>query len=162
MAENKMEQVAKLLGVELEEEFKIDDNLFKYKLTRNGLMYYADYNGGWDVSGRIEALLKGKYEIIKLPKSILTEEEKEYLSNIINHEYFVNTLLKTTGIKSFEYKIYIMKMSDVYLAGNPEWIFIVAEAENNKVGISLPYFKAGTMYKGMELGKRYSLEDLGI
>lgn len=162
MTENKMEQVAKMLGLELEEEFKLGSGCAKYKLTKNGLMYYAEFKGEWDNSGRIEALLKGEYEIIKLPKSILTKEEKEYLSNIINHEYFVNTLLKTPGIKSFEYKIYIMKMSDVYLAGNPEWIFIVAEAENNKVGISLPYFKAGTMYKGMELGKRYSLEDLGI
>ena len=159
MAKNKMEEVAKLLGVELEEEFKIKGLPAKYKLSKNGLKYYI---GQWNDSPWLQKLLTGEREIIKLPKSILTEEEKEYLSNIINHEYFVNTLLKTPGIKSFEYKIYIMKMSDVYLAGNPEWIFIAAEAENNKVGISLPYFKAGTMYKGMELGKRYSLEDLGI
>ena len=28
--------------------------------------------------------------------------------------------------------------------------------------MSFPFFRAGTMYKGMEVGKRYSLEDLGI
>lgn len=162
MAENKMEQVAKMLGVELNEEFKLGSGCAKYKLTKNGLMYYADFKGEWNNSNRIEALLKGEYEIIKLPKSILTKEEKEYLSNIINHEYFVNTLLIFMGVKLWENKISIMKKSDAYFGGGSELISIEIESEKGPTHIDLPYFKAGTMYKGMEVNKKYSIEELGL
>ena len=37
MAENKMSEVAKLLGLELNEEFKIEGYRCKYKLTNDGL-----------------------------------------------------------------------------------------------------------------------------
>ena len=32
----------------------------------------------------------------------------------------------------------------------------------NDEAISLPYFKKGTMYKGMELYKEYTLKELGL
>ena len=55
MAENKMKEVAKLLGVELGEEFRID-NWFKYKLTKDGFMCWSDYLQQWNYSGGIEDL----------------------------------------------------------------------------------------------------------
>ena len=74
-------------------------------------------------------------------KEILDEEEKEYLSAVI---------------KPFKGKVkYICKTS--YLAGEFIKIYI-----RNDSAISFPYFKSGTMYKGMELNKKYTLEELGL
>ena len=81
---NYISEVAKMLGVELEEEFKInDDSTNKFKLTNSGL-FFLNHVGVWgSCDHKLTQLLNGKHEIIKLPKSILTEEEKEYLSNLI-------------------------------------------------------------------------------
>lgn len=103
----------------------------------------------------------GKVKIIKLPKSILTKEEKEYLSNIINHEYFVNVLLISMGVKLEENRISIMKKSDSCFGGT-ELISIEVESGEGPTHIDLPPFKEGTMYKGMEVNKKYSLEELGL
>nr|DAU13577.1 MAG TPA: Photosystem I reaction centre subunit IV / PsaE [Caudoviricetes sp.] len=73
-------------------------------------------------------------------KEILDEEEKEYLSAVI---------------KPFRYKIeYIAKHG-----GNKEYIDICIRNDSK---IIFPYFKSGTMYKGMELNKKYTLEELGL
>ena len=73
-------------------------------------------------------------------KEILDEEEKEYLTNVI---------------KPFKHKVeYIVKKC--YL--DKEYVSIVLIEEN----IDLPYFKKGTMYKGMEEDKKYTLEELGL
>ena len=162
MTENKMEEVAQLLGLELEEEFKIEGCSYKYKLSKEGLRFWTVPLQDWVLSNKIGELLTGESQIIKLPKSILTKEEKEYLSNIINHEYFVNTLLIFMGAKLWENKISIMKKSDAYFGGGSELISIEIESEKGPTHIDLPYFKAGTMYKGMEVNKKYSIEELGL
>lgn len=41
MSKNKMEEVAKLLGLELEEEFEIEGYHEKFKLIENGLLYQS-------------------------------------------------------------------------------------------------------------------------
>ena len=82
-----------------------------------------------------------KYETIyKRPQEILDKEEKEYLSAVI---------------KPFRNKIeYIMKNY------NPkgQWIEILFEDGY----FDFPTFKENTMYKGMELQKEYTLEELGL
>lgn len=70
MAKNLIPQIAKMLGVELGEEFKIKgyDGL-TYKLTDNGLEL-ATVDGQkmkWFDHGALNSLLKGKMEIVKLP-----------------------------------------------------------------------------------------------
>lgn len=160
--ENKMEDVAKLLGVELGEEFKIEGCSYKYKLSKEGLRFWTVPLQDWVLSNKIGELLTGESQIIKLPKSILTKEEKEYLSNIINHEYFVNTLLIFMGVKLWENKISIMKKSDAYFSGGSERISIEIESEKGPTHIDLPPFKEGTMYKGMEVNKYYTLDELGL
>lgn len=77
--ENKMKEVAKLLGVELEEEFRIDVSTLEYKLTKSGLLYWSNASQMWERSRAIEELLIGQYEIIKIQKPILDDKEKEYL-----------------------------------------------------------------------------------
>lgn len=161
MTENKMEEVAQLLGLELEEEFKIEGCSYKYKLSKEGLRFWTVPLQDWTLSNKIGELLTGESQIIKLPKSILTKEEKEYLSNIINHEYFVNVLLIFMGVKLEENRISIMKKSDSCFGGT-ELISIEVESEKGPTHIDLPLFKEGTMYKGMELNKEYSLEELGL
>lgn len=75
---------------------------------------------------------------------ILDDVEKRYLSAVI---------------RPFSDKIYtISKMSGVN--GNYEWLEFTGKDE---YGIFyLPNFKAGTMYKGMKLGRKYTLEELGL
>ena len=81
MAENKMEQVAKLLGLELGEKFKItyrgDNN---YVFTKEGF-FGVRPDGMYLLANPdfVLNLLIGKMEVIKIPKPILNEDEKEYL-----------------------------------------------------------------------------------
>lgn len=146
MAENKMSEVAKLLGVELEEEFKIKGSTTKYKLSKNGLMFWSDYRQDWFNLSKLEQLLIGYCEIIKLPKQILDDKEKEYLSNLI---------------KPYKkYVKYIKKSS--YKVNERITICYHEYVGNCTLGFSLPSFEKGTMYKGMKTNKQYTLEELGL
>ena len=69
MAENKMKEVAKLLGVELEEEFKIKGFTNKCKLSTYGLMCWSDTKQDIVFSKEIVELLNGLDEIVKLQKN---------------------------------------------------------------------------------------------
>ena len=97
----------------------------------------------------IDCFLKNDtgYKLYKKP--ILDEVEKKYLSNIIC------PLRK-------KYKIMIQK--NYLISYSCEYIGIYVQDDkltyNNN--FALPLFKAGEMYKGMELNKRYSLEELGL
>lgn len=70
---------------------------------------------------------------------ILDDAERRYLKGVIRpFRNDVEKICKTAG-------------------GNCEWI-----AFYGKSYFFLPYFDAGTMYKGMKLGHKYSLEELGL
>lgn len=142
---NYMEQIAKMLNVETNEEFKIeghDDNL-KFKFTENRfLQSYGDVYG-WVDSISIMTVLEGRAKIIKIPKPILTEEEKEYLSYVI---------------KSFRNRIkYFYKWT---CADCDTEIIMAACKDYNH--LEFPAFEKNTMYKGMEPNKKYTLDDLGL
>lgn len=62
---NYMENVAKMLGVELEEEFKISCVNGTYKFTTDGLKFKVREE--WIVASFMSDLLTGKHTIIKLP-----------------------------------------------------------------------------------------------
>ena len=146
--ENKMAEVAKLLVVELEEEFRIEGFSITYKLSEKGLMRWEDNSQKWYISYRIGELLTGEKKIIKLPKAILDEKEKEYLSAVI---------------KPFRDKVISIAN---YYEESIDNNFIEIEVKQNYCNenqyVSLPYFKKGTMYKGMEEYKKYTLEELGL
>ena len=144
--ENKMKEVATLLGVELEEEFKIDGYSSKYKLTENGLKRWLDDCQQWCISLRLGELLTGEMRITKISKPILDDVEKEYLSAVI---------------KPFRDKVIsIAKFYEESIDNN----FIEIEVNQSYCNeyIDLPYFKKGTMYKGMILDKGYTVEELGL
>ena len=137
--ENKMEQVAKLLGVELEEEFRIDGLSYKYKLSNYGLMCWSNNLQRWYITSIIGELLTGEKQIIKLPKPILDDVEKEYLSSVI--------------------KPFRDRVSSISKDGPLEYITISLDGDDFAI---LPNFEEGTMYKGMETNRRYTLEELGL
>ena len=143
---NYMEQTAYMLGVKLGEEFMIDainDNN-KYKLTEKGLMviYPDDYFS--TASYVLMCLLNGMYKLVKLPEPVLDGAERKYLSRVI---------------RPWRDKVeYIRKIN---FDDEDEFIVIIYRERESKA-MPLPCFKKGTMYKGMEVGKEYSLEDLGL
>ncbi len=137
-----MKEVAEMLGVELEEEFKInDDSTYKFKLTNSGL-FFLNYVGAWSICDyRLTQLLNGKHEIIELPKHILTEEEKEYLSNVIKP--FRDDVISIMKCKSCDCARICINLSNYDI-------------------FCLPWFKKDEMYKTMEFEKQYSIEELDL
>lgn len=67
MAKNYMADVAKLLGIELEEEFMVTEDDSIYKLTKDGLKYKAEDGNWYYETAAFLNLLEGLVEIIKLP-----------------------------------------------------------------------------------------------
>ena len=140
-----MKEVAKILGVEIGEEFKVDLDGVVYRKN----FYFTDYSlfaVGDDKPevGVLNYLLNGKYKVIKLPKPVFTDEEKEYLSTVL---------------KPFRNEIdYIYKCSTY--RGEKEYIAISFKKITRDM--FFPEYPTGTMYKGVILNKEYSLDDLGL
>lgn len=107
------------------------------------------YSSLWYVNKGIFSEEFLNQEII-IEKDILTEKEKEYLSNVI---------------KPFRDRVInIEKRFDKI---DTKTAFIILEINSISIDIpreyiELPYFKAGTMYKNMEREKQYTLEELGL
>lgn len=142
---NYMEQVAQMLGVELEEEFYLQGYDCKYKITNDGLLYFNFSKWVNPSLWLLHKILLGSLEIIKIPKPILDEAEKRYLRNVI---------------KPFRSRVkYIVKRNK-----NKSECFedIRVVFESSYQTLFFPYFEKGTMYKGMELDKEYSVEELGL
>ena len=147
MAKNVMNEVAKLLGVELEEEFRIDGLSYKCKLSNYGLMCWSNNLQRWYISSIVGELLTGEKQIIKLHKPILDEKEKDYLSSVI---------------KPFRDDVISIKK---YNNGYSNYSCIVIEVKPfgiPKEFIDLPSFRSGTMYNGLETNREYTLEELGL
>ena len=146
--ENKMAEVAKLLGLKLGEEFTIKgvNSSYRFKLTAIGLMSSWKNSSKWNSSGLLEDFLTGNYQISKVVNSVLDAAEKRYLINII---------------KPFKDQVIaIAKRSANY----GEFIDImIDEGDIGDCGnIYLPYFKPDSMYKGMKVNREYTLEQLDL
>ena len=77
-------------------------------------------------------------------KMILDQEEKKYLSAVI---------------KPFRKKIRCISKVESFGKNPKEYIFIAIKKDDIAM---LPKFEKGTMYKGMETDKEYTLEELGL
>lgn len=66
MAKNYMQDIARMLGVELGEEFKIEGSNLIYKFLENGL-YFRCIEGWLPAIYHFLALIKGELEIVRLP-----------------------------------------------------------------------------------------------
>ena len=142
---NYMKEVAQLLGVEIDEEFKIEgyDDYLKFKFTENRFLQSCGDVYGWVDSISIMTVLEGRAKIIKLPKSMLTDEEREYLSYVI---------------KPFRNRI---KCFYKWTCDDCNYEQIMAPCIDYS-HLDFPSFEKNTMYKGMEPNKKYTLEDLGL
>ena len=142
---NYMEQVAQMLGVELEEEFKVTGNNGDSLLIIKEDGIYRLFKSKWVKTNYfLDSLLTGKIEIIKKP--ILDDNEKEYLCNVIKP-----LEIQVKEIRKVNY--------------DDEWEQLIIEYEN-KIGesymIIMPIFDKGTMYRGMDTNISYTPEELGL
>ena len=138
---NRMPEVARILGVEIGEEFNIKGCIdeLRFKFTEDDVGYF--YGDTWvSISCYLGNLLNGKWELVKIPKSLLTEEEREYLSYVI---------------KTFRDEIeYIQKLSFDSVD--------LIQIRTAKGNLSLWCVGTDLTYKGMEWNKEYTLEELGL
>lgn len=101
------------------------------------------------VTGKILDIIKverpTQYEtVFERKEEILDKTEKEYLANVIRpfrHE--IKTIEKTTKI------------------GDSSLCYLNILLKNNDMA-NLPDFKKNSMYKGMEVNKKYTLKELGL
>ena len=77
-------------------------------------------------------------------KEILDEAEKEYLRAVI---------------KPFKKRIVSIILKKLIVKRGSVFVYIEL---NNKNSIVLPNFKQGTMYKNMEIDRKYTLKELGL
>ena len=108
-----------------------------------------DFSKNFNIeNGVLEGMVLGQTYMLKdlgldVNEGILSDKEKEYLSAVI---------------KPFRDEVeFIMKnyVDDI----KKEYIEIAIKDE---VSILFPYFKKSTMYAGMEEGREYTLEELGL
>ena len=145
---NHMKDVAHLLGLELEEEFEIKGDAYpyhyKYKLTEECLKLSANDIEWYAGSATIVNLLNGQAEVVKIPKSVLDDIEKRYLKGVIRpFRDDVESICKCetyNGKKEYLTISFFSTVSDMYF----------------------PDYPIGTMYKGMVLNRKYSIEELGL
>ena len=142
---NYMKEVAKMLDVEINEEFKIEgyDDYLKFKFTEDRFLQSCGDVYGWVDSISIMTVLEGRAKIIKLPKPVLTNEEKEYLLYVIKP--FREDVLKISKFKSK-----VLNNKEVIGFETPNGFMI------------FPPFEKDKMYKNMELNKGYTLDELGL
>ncbi len=138
MEENKMKEVAQLLGVELDKPFKVKDYGNEFILTgENGLM---DLKKSRRFNGVFVDLLLGEDEI---EKQILDDVEKRYLECVLRP--FKDDVIYVKKTLNHNYERIVYKVKTFY-------------GYNFH---SFPDFKH-TMYKGMEVNKKYTLKELGL
>lgn len=83
---------------------------------------------------------------------ILDKVEKEYLRNVIKpFKNNIRYIIKQTGQDHSDYEYITIFINSIT---NTDWL--------DQEYIVFPYFKKGTMYKNMEIGKKYTLEELGL
>lgn len=103
------------------------------------------------------------YKCITIYDEILDDKEKEYLLHIIKPfkndvKYIVKIEMKGQEKILICYKDFLDKIKQDGM--RMEYTFVWLPTDYTF--IELPTFKKGTMYRGMELRKEYTLEELGL
>lgn len=142
MAENLIKENARLLGVEIGQNFEIigvDYN--PYHFTKNGLINHF----GYEKPIVLYRLITGKLEV---KKSILTYDEKKYLQIVLNP--FKDRIKCIRKVADYKEKF--------------EWIEISCKtvSSSSVEVVSLPSFTQGEMYKCLNVDTDYSLEELEL
>lgn len=142
---NCMREVANMLNVKIGEEFEVPTesaifDRYKFKIENDGFYIFSPFDKEWiKNSNIINRLLNGEIEIIKSP--ILTDIEKSYLSSFIKYR----------------------NLSVIYIVKYHFNCSIDGLVIRTKSGdVDFEQFKPGSSFKGMELTKHYTLEELGL
>ena len=159
---NKIETVASLFNLKINEEFDINkvtyvygytysktESLGRFRFTYDGLEEYCSDNKKWleSETTMFNRLLKGGYSI---KKHVLTLKEKSYLEHMISpYEKYVKTFEKKSyQSNDHDYEYICITSNDVY-----------AETKDIWTSHLLP---PGTMFKFMELNKVYEKYQLEL
>lgn len=141
MTENKIKEVAEMLGIEIGVPFNIKGYPFNpCELTNNRITN----DRGSMITSRLFQLLTGELEI---EQPILDDIEKRYLESVF---------------RPFKNRIMYIEKDEQF---GCDYIRYRVSMPVKKYGYELcelPYFNKGTMYKGMEYNQKYSLEELGL
>lgn len=149
LTKDEKKELEKYINFMLQNGFKKEE--FEFTKIPNPNPYVLkvrvrDFSKNFNIeNGVLEGMALGKtytWEELGLyaSKDILSDKEKEYLSAVI---------------KPFRNEILIIEKA--YFKED-EWLYFTM----NRGNFTLPYFKMGTMYKGMEEGREYTLEELGL
>lgn len=120
----------------------------------NGEVYYRVKNGDLNCmyQNKCGHLLSFTNEVDKWKTiicyysiNILDETEKKYLKGVIRP--FRNRVRYIIKKEYYEYEYISIEYKEI---------------DNSTYYIQLPNFKSNTMYKGMEIGKDYTLNELGL
>ncbi len=130
--------------MKLEKEVKISDYGLSQNDTLIELITLSQFNS--DEFTTFDKMLESKKIklTLEVEEPILDEEERKYLSGVIMP--FRDRITDIIKYKSYDFE-------------NKEYIVIHC---NQSETTMFPYFDKGTMYKGMELNKEYTLEELGL
>lgn len=128
-------------------EMKFEDFREVTFADRDGTFYLNRMGGFWyTIEMMAEVKRPCQYKkIYKRKEEILDKEEREYLSAVIKpfKDKVVGIEKKIDGLRDeYDYILFVM----------------IRNADN----FNLPIFEKNTMYKGMELNRKYTLEELGI
>lgn len=123
---------------------KDDEDIFENASEKVDLEDLKGLKDNYGYDGKIIKIEEPEYKVVYDAKvEILDNTEKRYLKNII---------------RPFRDKVeYITKTVNV--SGEYEHINIIFKRDT---GLVFPNFEKGIMYKGMEIGKQYTLLELGI
>ena len=75
---NLIPKIAEMLGVEIGEEFKVENDVCLHRFTENGLEYKVC--GAWSACARLNLILNGTEKIIKLPYKPKPQERFFFVS----------------------------------------------------------------------------------
>lgn len=120
-------------------EFKYDNGIAYWDKKTNK---YIVKSNGWPFA--ILASKVNSHETITYDEPILDKAERKYLSDVI---------------RPFRSRVVSIKKKR---NNNGEYLFICVKANGICDNASFPDFEVGTMYKGMEREKPYTLEELGL
>lgn len=138
-----------------------ETNLEHYKKELTEILL-DDYDNPRNVFSKISDRLDGQI------KMSLTEHPTDAILNLMAQPYKETILDKAEKeYLSAVIKPFRNRVIDISLCGCSDKRFIRIcvrrfDDRSHFERIELPYFKTGTMYKGMEYCKYYSLEELGL
>lgn len=108
------------------------------------------------VNGKVVDKIVSKLEPADLFRKWLDQEHKEPILDDAEKRYL------SAVIKPFRKYVISIRLQDVGVTSNQRVTVFYNDYVFGRSSFALPTFKKGTMYKGMEVGRKYTPEELGL